>query len=430
MLKLSHIPKIVLLSFIIMFAFGGNLCAKDVGRIVSGIWTEVDNPYNVTASLLIPSGQTLTIQEGVKIYFKKNQAIKVQGNLRIKGSSLKKVVLTSEDESSGKWYGIDVESGANVEIRNCLIEYASTAIKLGDDVKKVVIDRCVIADGGIITESKSTVTNSEIKGGINIKNGNNNLIKGNIIADGGITISHRSDDNVIEDNSIKAGVRRNGVYTGYNRTDYWNAPSSYSYSTRNKIKGNTITNCGTGIHISGGSANIISNNIIRNNTKDGINLGDGTVINNSIKGNTGYGIRVDDAVKINNNEIYGNTKFDLYNTGSSEIDASNNWWGTTIESEITAKIFDYFIDAKMGIVKFKPFLKEPPITMSKSEILKIQKRLLELGYDPGPADGSMGPKTKGAIKSFQRDNSLEETGIIDEKTKEKLFSKDRLLVAR
>ncbi len=68
--------------------------------------------------------------------------------------------------------------------------------------------------------------------------------------------------------------------------------------------------------------------------------------------------------------------------------------------------------------------------MSKSEILKIQKRLLELGYDPGPADGSMGPKTKGAIKSFQRDNSLEETGIIDEKTKEKLFSKDRLLVAR
>ena len=40
----------------------------------------------------------------------------------------------------------------------------------------------------------------------------------------------------------------------------------------------------------------------------------------------------------------------------------------------------------------------------------------------GPADGLMGAKSKDAIKLFQRDNSLEKTGIIDEKTKEKLFS--------
>ncbi len=62
--------------------------------------------------------------------------------------------------------------------------------------------------------------------------------------------------------------------------------------------------------------------------------------------------------------------------------------------------------------------------MSKSEILKVQQRLLELGYNPGVADGLMGAKTRDAIKSFQRDNSLEATGIIDEITKKKLFAKD------
>lgn len=37
---------------------------------------------------------------------------------------------------------------------------------------------------------------------------------------------------------------------------------------------------------------------------------------------------------------------------------------------------------------------------------KAQQRLIELGYDPGPADGKMGGKTETAIKQFQQDNGL------------------------
>lgn len=37
---------------------------------------------------------------------------------------------------------------------------------------------------------------------------------------------------------------------------------------------------------------------------------------------------------------------------------------------------------------------------------RIQTRLLELGYDPGPADGAMGYRTKTAIERFQRDTNL------------------------
>ena len=37
-------------------------------------------------------------------------------------------------------------------------------------------------------------------------------------------------------------------------------------------------------------------------------------------------------------------------------------------------------------------------------IMELQEGLTELGYDPGPADGFMGPKTRDAIIAFQKDH--------------------------
>jgi len=37
----------------------------------------------------------------------------------------------------------------------------------------------------------------------------------------------------------------------------------------------------------------------------------------------------------------------------------------------------------------------------------------ELGYDIGGADGAVGPKTRAAIISFERANSLPETGRVN-----------------
>lgn len=44
-------------------------------------------------------------------------------------------------------------------------------------------------------------------------------------------------------------------------------------------------------------------------------------------------------------------------------------------------------------------------------VRKVQSALLRLGYAPGPADGMMGPKTERAIREFQQDNGLQETGV-------------------
>ena len=61
-----------------------------------------------------------------------------------------------------------------------------------------------------------------------------------------------------------------------------------------------------------------------------------------------------------------------------------------------------------------------PNISNQDDIYKIQKRLTELGYEPGPADGIMGRMTKKAIKNFQKDNDLPPTGKIDNDTKNKL----------
>jgi hypothetical protein len=47
-------------------------------------------------------------------------------------------------------------------------------------------------------------------------------------------------------------------------------------------------------------------------------------------------------------------------------------------------------------------------------VASVQLRLNALGYDAGPVDGLMGPRTARAIGGFQRDNGLAETGEIDE----------------
>ena len=52
----------------------------------------------------------------------------------------------------------------------------------------------------------------------------------------------------------------------------------------------------------------------------------------------------------------------------------------------------------------------------KMSVSDIQTHLKARGYDTGDIDGKMGPKTRAAIKSFQRDNDLVADGIVGKNT--------------
>lgn len=43
---------------------------------------------------------------------------------------------------------------------------------------------------------------------------------------------------------------------------------------------------------------------------------------------------------------------------------------------------------------------------AKPTVSNIQMGLQRLGYDPGPADGRLGPRTQAAIREYERDNGL------------------------
>jgi TPR repeat protein len=43
---------------------------------------------------------------------------------------------------------------------------------------------------------------------------------------------------------------------------------------------------------------------------------------------------------------------------------------------------------------------------------EVQRALTELGYDPGPADGVMGPRTRSAIRAFQSSRGMTSDGIV------------------
>lgn len=55
-----------------------------------------------------------------------------------------------------------------------------------------------------------------------------------------------------------------------------------------------------------------------------------------------------------------------------------------------------------------------------------QEKLVELGYDAGDVDGTMGPRTRGALRTFQDVNSIPVSGEIDEATATRLASDDAL----
>jgi hypothetical protein len=46
-----------------------------------------------------------------------------------------------------------------------------------------------------------------------------------------------------------------------------------------------------------------------------------------------------------------------------------------------------------------------------ANVKKLQQALVTLGYDPGTPDGSFGPATEQAVKSFQADSGLSADGI-------------------
>ena len=62
--------------------------------------------------------------------------------------------------------------------------------------------------------------------------------------------------------------------------------------------------------------------------------------------------------------------------------------------------------------------------LTRAEVVRLQSELAERGYDVGPADGVIGPKVRGAIRTYQADARLPVTGEANHSLLAKLESGD------
>jgi peptidoglycan hydrolase-like protein with peptidoglycan-binding domain len=63
-------------------------------------------------------------------------------------------------------------------------------------------------------------------------------------------------------------------------------------------------------------------------------------------------------------------------------------------------------EKKQNVIEYTDYNK-----LEGTELIKMAQRVLkDSGFDPGPVDGSFGPRTREATKNFQIKNKLEPTG--------------------
>lgn len=267
---------------------------------VNGLWTK-GNTYRVTGDIIVPNGQTLTIEEGVEIKFDGYYSLIVNGTLLANGSSNHYIKFTSNKTSptNKDWNQIVINSPGTSKIDYSIIEYGK--VKNDDNIGLINVN-------GNLTLSNSIIRYSE-QSAISIRNAGNLTVKNNKIHDCAYGFSIYTTGKVmIENNEIynhvwiginiyqastasifKSNIIHDCIYQGIQSIEF-------NY----KIEGNIIFNTGTGIFVTYGQPTIINNTIIFN--KHGIGLYD----NPSITPNP----------IINSNIISDNSNYAIYSSGT------------------------------------------------------------------------------------------------------------------
>ena len=351
--------------------FMGNVHASSaVGGLITSdtTWSAARSPYQLTGPVGVPSGVTLTIEPGATVDFS-TYYLQVNGTLNARGTSDNKInlmttastVTTSQVQlmpSSTSWSD---QTGSGCIIENASLNTASIIVrscspKISNNVFNTPFWMAVSATGGGSPSITGNVINNATTEGVSVTGSSiveNNLFNG---TSGEYTPT--------------ALVAHNNAYVLNNKIlNYYNGINVDGEVT---VKDNVVTGCSnTGI-ISVSSKVSIQSNYVANNqigigvgmTPNGFIDGGGIIENNAIINNA-IGIQILStlsSVTVTNNNIVGSTKNSVSLNIGSNIDATNNWWGTTDTQAINQTIRDFKNDFNLGVVNFIPVLNQPSST--------------------------------------------------------------------
>ena len=289
-------------------------------------------------------------------------AYNISGTLKITKSTIMDNESSSSSLSSSFGGGVSLShsSGGTTKISDNTIKNNTASYRGGG----------IFTEGGTVTITNNTISGNKMSsytshhgGGIFVNNGTvtitNNTISGNtasssssslgggIHASGTVTIA----SNVISGNT--ASSSGGGIYAGATVT-----------ITSNIISGNTSSSSYGGGIYGGGviSKNSLTGNIAKNNAAVYYPSGD----NKDFKYNVITGNKADDTTVsissnplFNYNNIFSNTAlYDLWygkSQNSSNLNAENNWWGSSDDATVQGKIYDFIDDSTKALVDYLPY---------------------------------------------------------------------------
>ncbi|MGD0644986.1 MAG: right-handed parallel beta-helix repeat-containing protein [Candidatus Bathyarchaeia archaeon] len=379
------------LAFVGSVHFGSAQSGTNVTGIINSdtTWTQANSPYNLTGELLVSNGATLTIEAGVTVNFYQ-YIMQVNGTLKAQGIAGNNVVFISTnqnvtdavkdqianinfgDQSSDDALEHTILNEMGITYYNC-----NSSIILNNDIFQnqafptyyggfigilpiirgpgsATITNNIFT-GRLQDDCSGTIANNTFTdGGADLSGGSylisNNTFKGDGTVDSGFGLTISDSKAVVSDN----------YFSGFSEACMDIAGSS-AWIQRNFIQ-NKFTAEGYpffGIEIQGSSP------VVENNTITNCNIGIDVYSHGS-----DYSA-IEAKPTIINNNIYNNEVFNLY-LGYPErggyhtidyvvgnIDASDNWWGTTDTQAINQTIRDVKDQSNLGTVDFSPFLTAP-----------------------------------------------------------------------
>lgn len=265
----------------------------------SGLWTK-GNTYRVTGNIIVPAGQTLTIEEGVEVKFDGYYSLIVNGTLLANGSSNKYIKFTSNKTSptNKDWNQIVINSTGTSKIDYSIIEYGK--VKNDDNIGLINVN-------GNLTLTNSIIRNSE-QSAISIRNAGNLTVKNNKIYDCAYGFSVFTTGIVdIEDNEIfNHSIIGINIHTSSSQSVFKNnivyncVFDAIQVQGTYKIERNIVFNSGVGINVVYAMPNIVNNTIFSNKYAISI-YNNESVVTRPI---------------INSNIITDNLYYGIYSTGT------------------------------------------------------------------------------------------------------------------